>query len=261
MALLALILFGALAAPGLSSGDPNAPDVLHRFTAPSLHHLLGTDYLGRDEFGRLLYGARLSIFLVLVASLATSLIGLVLGVMAAGYGGSVDHAVMRVVDALQALPGLVLALAVLGLLGAGELTLLIAIVVAWWTGYARLVRGLALSVLQREYVLAARSLGASLPRILAWHVIPNVVGPAIVMTTLDMGRILLAIAGLSFLGLGTPPPTPEWGSMLAEARAYFSEAPQLVFLPGVAVTLLALSFNLVGDGLRDYLDPRMRVTL
>lgn len=256
--ILALIAAGALLAPLLAHGDPNVVDVLDRFAGPSVRHPLGTDYLGRDELARLLYGARLSVFLVVVASLSTSLVGLVLGIAAAGYGGAVDHAVMRVVDALQALPGLVLALAVLGLVGPGQLTLLLAIVAAWWTGYARLVRSLALGIVARPYVEAARSIGSSRLRLLAVHVVPNVIGPAIVLTTLDMGRILLAIAGLSFLGLGTRPPTPEWGSMLAEARTYFSEAPLLVFLPGLAVSVLALGFNLVGDGLRDYLDPRVR---
>lgn len=255
--LLAVILFGALAAPMIVHGDPNAVDVGNRFAAPGRAHPLGTDYLGRDEFGRLLYGARLSLLLVITASCATSAVGLILGLAAAGYGGAVDHALMRVVDGLQALPGLLLALAVLGLLGPGDLTLLLAIVVAWWTGYARLVRGLALAILGRPYVEAARAIGATRARVLIRHVLPNLVGPALVLTTIDLGRILLAIAALSFLGLGTPPPTPEWGAMLAEARTYFSEAPVLVFLPGLAITLLALGFNLVGDGLRDLLDPRL----
>jgi peptide/nickel transport system permease protein len=257
-ALVGLTALPALLAPLLVHVDPNAVDTLNRLAAPTLQHPLGTDYLGRDELTRLLHGARLSLLLVITASAATSLLGLVLGVASAAYGGAVDQAVMRVVDGLQALPGLVLALAVLGLLGPGEANLLVAIIAAWWTGYARLVRSLALSALGRPYVEAVRSIGARRARILIRHVVPNVIGPAIVLTTLDMGRILLAIAGLSFLGLGPRPPTPEWGSMLAEARPYFDEAPALVLLPGVAISLLALGFNLVGDGLRDLLDPRLR---
>lgn len=242
----------------LAHGDPNRVDLLQRFAGPTLRHPLGTDYLGRDELTRLLYGSRLSIGMALVASLGTTVLGLGLGVAAGVYGKVVDSVVMRTVDGLQALPGLILALAVLGLLGPGLQNLLLSIVAAWWAGYARVVRGMALSIRERPFVEAARALGVSRPWIVLRHILPNLLGPTIVLSTVDMGRILLAVAGLSFLGLGVRPPTAEWGAMLSDAKDYLDRAPLLLVLPGAAITLLALGFNLLGDGIRDALDPRLQ---
>ncbi len=258
VALIVGFALAAVAGPLLTRSDPNHVDLLRRFSSASLAHPLGTDYLGRDELSRLLYGARVSISMALVASVGTTLLGIGLGVLAGVFGKTVDAVIMRAVDALQALPGLVLALAVLGLLGPGLPNLLASIIVAWWAGYARVVRGMALSIRERPFVEAARALGASRSRIVVRHVLPNLLGPTIVLSTVDMGRILLAVAGLSFLGLGVRPPTAEWGAMLSEARDYLDRAPMLLVLPGAAITLLALACNLVGDGLRDALDPRLQ---
>lgn len=257
-ALLFVFALGALAAPWLSPTDPDQTDFSHRFAPASLEHPLGTDQLGRDILSRLLYGSRLSIGMAVAATLGTTVLGIVLGLIAGMYGRHADTLIMRLVDILQALPGFILALAVAGLLGIGLRNLLIAIVIVSWAGYARVVRGMTLSLKERPFVEATRALGSSRMRILLRHILPNLAGPIIVLSTLDMGVTLLAVSGLSFLGLGVQPPTAEWGAMLAEARGYIDRAPLLIFYPGAAITLLALAFNLVGDGLRDAIDPRLR---
>lgn len=253
---LVVYLLAALAAPLLAPGDPNAADVAARFSAPSLEHPLGTDQLGRDVAARLLHGARVSLTLAGATTAGTVAVGLTLGLLAATRSRLAGVVVMRVVDIVQALPGLLLALALVGVLGPSLRNLVLAIIAVWWAGYARMVRSVALSVRERDFVEAARALGASEWRILRRHVLPNVLGPTIVLTTLDLGRTLLAVSGLSFLGLGARPPSPEWGAMLSEARSYLDRAPQLLIYPGVAITLFVLASNLLGDGLRDQLDPR-----
>lgn len=258
---LVLLIFLALLsvlAPVLAPASPNLTDVTHRFATPSARHMLGTDELGRDELTRLLYGARLSLGLTFIAGLLASGIGLVVGLVTGFFGGIVDQVLMRVVDGLQALPGLVLALAVAGLLGPGLTHIMLAVVVVWWTGYARVVRSMVLSVRQREFVGAARAMGARDVRLVLRHVLPSVLGPSVVLVMLEMAHILLAVAALSFLGLGIPQPTPEWGTMIADARAYLDQAPQLLLYPGAAITVVALACNLAGDGLRDALDPRLQ---
>lgn len=254
-----LILFGLLAVlgPVLAPANPNATDFAHRFAGPGLSHLLGTDELGRDELSRLLFGARISLGLTLVAALSASAIGLAVGLIAGYLGGAVDQVLMRLVDGLQALPGLILALAVAGLLGPGLVHLVLAVVAVWWTGYARVVRSMVLSVRGRPFVDAAKATGSSSSRVIWRHVLPNVLGPSVVLVMLEMAHILLALAALSFLGLGVPQPTPEWGTMIADARSYLDQAPQLLIYPGAAITLVALACNLAGDGLRDALDPRL----
>ncbi|MGH9076195.1 MAG: ABC transporter permease [Acidimicrobiales bacterium] len=258
LALLGLLGLVSVLAPVIAPGGPDVTSFTHRFAGPSLHHLLGTDELGRDELTRLLYGARISLGLTLLAALAASGIGLVVGLVTGFLGGVVDQVLMRVVDGLQALPGLILALAVAGLLGPGLTHIVAAIVAVWWTGYARVVRSMVLSVRRREFVDASRATGATGTRLVFRHVLPNVVGPSIVLVMLEMAHILLALAALSFLGLGVPQPTPEWGTMIADARAYLDQAPQLLLYPGGAITLVALACNLAGDGLRDALDPRLQ---
>lgn len=253
-----LFVAGALAAPWLAPSDPNQVDLNNRFASLTRRHPLGTDYLGRDVLSRMLFGSRLSIATAVAATLGTTVLGLALGLAAGYYGRRVDAVIMRVVDALQALPALILALAVVGFIGPGLQNLLVAIIAVWWTGYARVVRGMALSIRERQFVEAARSVGAGDARIVVRHVLANLIGPTLVLSTVDMGRILLAVAGPSFLGLGVRPPTAEWGAMLAEAKDYLDRAPLLLIYPGTAITLLALAFNLVGDGLRDVLDPRLR---
>jgi peptide/nickel transport system permease protein len=257
-ALLALFVLAALAAPWIAPRDPNRVDLTRRFAAPSVAHLLGTDNLGRDVLSRLLHGSRLSIGMAVTATIGSTAIGLILGVLAGVRGGRVDTLIMRTVDVLQALPGLLLALAVVGVLGQGLGNLLVAMVLVWWAGYARVVRGMTLSVRERPFVEAARAGGIPESRLLVRHILPNLIGPTLVLSTLDMGRTLLAVSGFSFLGLGVRPPTPEWGAMLAEAKSYLDRAPLLLIYPGSAITLMVLASNLVGDGLRDALDPRLR---
>lgn len=253
--ILAAYVVAALVAP-LLVADPNAADVTARLAPPSRSHLLGTDQLGRDVAARLLHGARVSLVLAAATTAATAVLGLALGLLAATSHRLVDSLVMRVVDVVQALPGLLLALALVGVLGPSLRNLVIAIVAVWWAGYARMVRAIALSARERDYVEASRALGASEWRLLRRHILPSVLGPAVVLTTLDLGRTLLAVSGLSFLGLGARPPSPEWGAMLSEARSYLDQAPQLLLYPGLAITLFVLASNLLGDGLRDRLDPR-----
>ncbi|MGI8549956.1 MAG: nickel transporter permease [Dehalococcoidia bacterium] len=258
---LALILVVAIAAflgPWLAPDDPNIVDPASKLLGPGPRHPLGTDQLGRDELSRLLYGARLSLSAATLAAGAMLLIGVAAGVTAGYYGGLLDHSLMRLVDILLAFPGLVLALAIAGTLGPSFGNLLLSVVVAGWAGYARLVRGVALSVRRQPYIEAAHAMGASRRRVIVRHLLPNLVGPVVVLWTLDLGRLLLTLAGLSFLGLGIQPPTAEWGSMLNQGRPYLDRAPQMMLYPGLAITLTVLAFNLFGDGLRDALDPRLR---
>jgi peptide/nickel transport system permease protein len=206
----------------------------------------------------MLHGARISLGIAVATTAGTAVLGLGLGLLAATSNRFLGSAVMRVVDIVQALPGLLLALALVGVLGPSLRNLVVAIVAVWWAGYARVVRSVALSVRERPFVEAARALGASEWRILRRHVLPNVLGPTAVLSTLDLGRTLLAVSGLSFLGLGARPPSPEWGAMLAEARHFLDRAPLPLLYPGLAITVFALACNLLGDGLRDALDPRAR---
>ena len=244
-------------APVLAPDDPADVDFVNRFSSPSWRHPLGTDNLGRDVLSRILFGARLSIGMAVAATVGLTVVGLVMGLMAATYGRVAEAVIMRLVDVLLAVPMLILALVVVGLLGQGLRNLVVTIALVNWPNYARVVRGMALSIREREFVDAARAVGASRPRIVVRHIAPNLLGPVVVLSTLDMGRVLLAVSGLSFLGFGIPPPTPEWGAMLSEAKTFLDRAPMLLVWPGLAITLLVLAFNLAGDGLRDLLDPRM----
>lgn len=258
LVLLTLFIAAAVFAPLLMHAGPNVTDFTNTLAPPSPQHLLGTDDLGRDELVRILYGARVSIGMAATAAALSAAIGLTIGMVSGFYGGTLDLIIMRVVDALQALPGLLLAFAVAGLLGAGLINIEIAVVAVWWTGYARVVRSMVLSLRERQFVDAARSAGASHRWVITHHVLPNVLGPAAVLGTLELAHILLALAALSFLGLGVQPPAAEWGTMLSQARNYFDRAPLLLVYPGVAITVVALACNLVGDGLRDALDPRLQ---
>lgn len=251
-------VLAAAFAPLLAPHDPNAVDVLRKFAPPSAEFPLGTDHLGRDNLSRLLYGARLSIGTAVTATLGVSFLGLWLGMLAGYLGGLVDTVISRVVDVLLAFPSFLLALAITGILGPGLGNLMLAVVAVSWAGYARIVRGSILAEREKPYVEAARATGVSGWRILWRHLLRNIVGPVVVLTTLDMGAILLGISALSFLGLGVKPPTPEWGAMLSEGRNYLGQAPNMMLFPGAAIFLMALGFNLFGDGLRDVLDPRTR---
>jgi peptide/nickel transport system permease protein len=216
---------------------------------------MGTDNLGRDEFSRIVHGARLSLGMAVAGTVGISVVGITLGLVAGMYGRLAETLIMRMADVFLALPTLILALVVVGLLGQGLRNLIVTIVLVQWPGYARIVRGMTLKVRERDFVEAARAAGASRFRIVLRHVAPNLVGPVVVLSTLDMGRVLLAVSGLSFLGFGISPPTPEWGAMLADAKIFLDRAPQLLAWPGLSITTMVLAFNLAGDGLRDLLDP------
>ena len=258
LVLVAILTLAAIFAPLLASHDPNAVDVARKFLPPSREFPLGTDHLGRDVFARIVYGARLSIGSTLAASVAISFIGVLVGLIAGWFGGITDTLISRVIDILLAFPTFLLALAVTAMLGPGLRNVLVAIILAWWASYARIVRSAVLAEKDKPYIEAARACGSPSMRILMRHLLPNIVAPIVVLTTLDLGAVLLSLSGFSFLGLGVKPPTAEWGSMLSEGRTYLSRAPNMMFYPGVAIFLMVLGFNLLGDGLRDILDPRTR---
>lgn len=253
--ILTVMTVGAAAAPVLAPYDPNEPHFADSLRGPGTRFLLGTDNLGRDELSRILWGARLSLASVALATLVIMLAGVAIGIASGYLGGIVDLVVQRIVDVLLSFPSLVLALAIAGVLGASLHSVLIAVVAVGWVSYARLVRGIVLSLREHPFVEAARSLGATNRWIMLRELLPNVLPPVIVLVTLEMGGVLLTISSLSFLGLGAQPPTAEWGSMLNEARPYFESSPVLMIAPGLAIGLTVLAFNLVGDGLRDALDP------
>lgn len=256
--IVAVMLSLALAAPLIAPYDPNAQDVYNQFNSPSLHHLLGTDQFGRDEFSRILFGARVSLLTSAAVGVAILAIGVLVGTVSGLAGGVIDGLIMRVVDVLLAFPSLLLALAVSGTLGPGLFHLAIAMTAVWWVDYARLVRGLVLEVKERPFIESARALGVPPRRIALRHVVPNIASPVVVLSTLQTARLLLALAALSFLGLGVAPPTAEWGAMLNDGKDFLYSAPQLMLYPGLAITIAALGFNLLGDGLRDVLDPSLR---
>jgi peptide/nickel transport system permease protein len=258
---LAIILIFAVAAvfaPLLAPYNPREQFSNDALQGPSLHYLLGTDQLGRDMLSRMIYGARVSLGIGVGAVAFGSTIGILLGLVAGYVRGIVDDVIMRVMEMIIAFPGLILALVLISMVGPSFRNLLVAIGIAGVPGLARLVRSQVLSVRERDYILAARTLGASGPRILFRHIWPNCMAPVIVAATLTMGFAVLAEAGLSFLGVGVRPPTPTWGSMLQFSFGYMSIAPYLSIVPGVAIFLLVLSFNVLGDALRDAFDPNLR---
>lgn len=254
--LVVSLVVAGLLAPWIPLADPTEINLPDRLLSPSPEHLLGTDHLGRDTFSRITHGARMTL-LAAAATLALSMtIALTVGILSGYHGGWPDTALMGVVDLLLAFPSLILAIAVAGALGPGLFNVLLAAGAVWWVGHARIIRGVTLGARQMEYVTAARAAGAGNLRIILRHIAPNILGPIIVIASLDVGWIILGIAGLSFLGLGAQPPTPEWGAMLNDARPHLQTAPRLLMLPGAAIFVAVLGFNLLGDGLRDMLDPR-----
>ena len=260
---LSLVLFFvivAVAAPFIAPADPNLVDAVRRLEGPSATHILGTDNLGRDLFSRLVWGSRWSLGTVFLATAMIMSIGVTVGTLAGYYGGWVDGVLMRVVDVLLAFPSLLLALAIAGTLGPGITSVIIALVSVWWASYARIVRGLVLSMRDRDFIQSARSLGAGDWHIIVRHVLPNVFPSIVVLATLEMGDLILAVAGLGFLGIGVQAPAAEWGTMISESRAYLLTAPQLMIYPGLAISLAVIGFNLLGDGLRDVFDPRLVAT-
>jgi peptide/nickel transport system permease protein len=260
--LLLLFTLCAVFAPLLAPHDPAQLDLNARLLPPSHAHLFGTDELGRDILSRTIYGARISL-IVAVSVVGISLaIGLVAGALAGFYGGWLDAAInIYVMNAFLALPGILLAIAFVAFLGPGLWNLIFALSIGGWVGYARLVRAQVIAMKEREFVEAARALGAKDLRIFLKHILPNIVQPLIVQAAIGMAGAVLAEATLSFLGLGIPPPAASWGSMLNDARSHLFESPHMVAFPAVAVMLCVLSFNFIGDALRDRMDPRTRLSV
>lgn len=255
--LLTLLILVAILANWVAPFDPTETDPLSSLAGPSRKHWLGTDSLGRDMFSRIVHGARWSLGAAALASSAIVLLGVTIGIVAGFFGGIVDSLLMRLVDVLMAFPSMILALAIVGMLGPSLRNVLIGMVAVWWVEYARIVRGITLRVARNEYMQAAHCCGCHPVRMMFRHILPNVIPTVVVLATLELGSLILAISGLSFLGLGAQPPTPEWGTMINEGRMFFLNEPQLMMYPGIAITLVVLACNLVGDGLRDALDPRM----
>lgn len=250
----------AIFAPWLAPQDPARIVLANRLAAPSAAHLLGTDELGRDLLSRTLYGARISMLVGCCVVAASLSLGLVVGCIAGYYGGRIDRFVNVVVmNAFLSFPGILLAIAFVAFLGPGLWNVIFALAIGGWVGYARLVRAQVLATREREFVEAARALGASDWRVITRHILPNMIQPVIVQAAIGMAGAILAEATMSFLGLGVPPPTPSWGAMLNDGRAHLFDAPHVVLVPAAAVMLAVLAFNFIGDALRDYLDPRARI--
>ena len=256
--LLAYIL-SALFAPVLFQGDPSAPNLIKSLETPTLREPLGTDELGRSILGRILYGSRISLLIAVGVVSVGIILGIPLGLVSGYYGGKIDFSIQRVTDTMLAFPGFLLALALVAVLGVGLKNTVISIGISMVPMYIRLVRGCVLSVREEDYVEAARAVGTRDVIILFRHILPNVMVPITVQTSLSMGMAILFAAGLGFLGIGVQPPTPEWGTMLGSARSYLFHAPHVATFPGIAIFLAVLSFNLLGDGLRDALDPRFKI--
>lgn len=253
-----LLILAAVLADKISPHDPLKVFSDHVLESPSPQFLLGTDNLGRDIMSRLIYGTRVSLKVGLLAVGISALTGSSLGLVAGYFGGWVDGLIMRIVDILLAIPGILLALIIIATLGPSTTNLILAVGISGVPTYARLVRGTVLSAKEREYVEAVRALGARGLRIALRHILPNVLAPITVLVSLGVGVAILSTAGLSFIGLGPPPPTPEWGGMLADARTYLRDAWWFFTFPGIAIGATVLSANLVGDALRDVLDPRLK---
>lgn len=256
--LTALMIFVALAAPLIAPYDPSVQDTGNRLNGPSSEHPLGLDNLGRDVLSRLVYGSRVSLRVGLSVVFISSLIGISLGAIAGYMGGAFDTVIMRISDMLLAFPGILLAIALVAVLGPNLNNVIFALSVIGWVGYARLVRGQVLKVKEMEFVTAVEAIGAKTPRVIILHVLPNVINPVIVMATLGLAGAILAEAALSFLGLGVQPPTPSWGAMLNEGRQYIGLADHLAIASGVAIMLAVMGLNFLGDGLIDAFDPKYR---
>lgn len=255
--ILAMVIV-AVFAPLIATQAPEAQDLAARFQSPSAAHFFGTDNFGRDIFSNVVYGARISLFIGLVATITSVIIGTIIGAVAGFFGGAVDNLMMRLVDIILSIPSLILAIAISAVLGTGLRNLILAVSLSSITNYARIVRASVLSVKEQEYVEAAKIGGASIFRLIFRHILPNCTGPIIVQATLGVGTAILQAASLSFIGLGVQPPTPEWGGMLSQGRSYIRDYPHMTIFPGLAIALTIFSLNLFGDGLSDTLDVKQR---
>jgi len=255
---LAVIVLAAAVPAIFTRADPEQVDILARLAPPSAAHLIGTDNIGRDLLSRLVYGARISLAVALASVGGAVTLGVVLGLVAGYYGRWVDGAIMRLVDIFLSFPAILLALALVAVLGAGVTSVIAALVLVFWTQYARVVRAVTLAEKEKAYVEAARAIGAGDGRILLRHILPNVLSPVIILATLGMGTAVVAESTLSFLGMGVQPPAPSWGWTLAFGTRYLRDAPHIAAFSGMAIMLTVLGFNLLGDGIRDLLDPKFR---
>jgi len=258
MAVILLTFIIAGSASFIAPQDPGKTDVSLKLNPPSLEHYLGTDQLGRDVFSRMLFGSRVSLSVGFVAVAISILIGILVGAVAGYYGGWVDSVLMRFVDIMLCFPSFFLILTVVALLGPSLFKVMVVIGITSWMGTSRFVRAEFLSLRERDFVQAAKALGVKDPRIIFLHILPNALAPVFVTATLDVATAILVEAGLSFLGFGVQPPAPSWGNILTEGRTYIFDAWWLTIFPGLAILITVLSFNLLGEGLRDALDPRLR---
>lgn len=254
--ILIFFMLSALFAGYIAPHNPEKANLELRLKEPCHEYPFGTDHLGRCILSRIIFGARVSLSVGLLVVSSSLILGLTIGTLSGYYGGWLDEIVMRVVDAFLAFPSLLLALGIAGLFGAGFMNLVMALIIVDWAGYARLARSSVMAVKEQDYIKAAKGLGTGDLHVILHHVIPNVMSPLIVMATIGMGYVILSAAGLSFLGFGVQPPTPEWGSMLNEGKIYIRSAPYIMIFPGLAIMLTVLAFNYLGDELRDLLDPR-----
>lgn len=253
-----ILVFLTLAAPWLEPYDPTKMELSQKFMAPCREFIFGTDHLGRDIFSRILEGSRVSLSVAVLVVVCSAVVGILLGMISGYAGGVVDMVIMRIVDVLLAFPAMIFALALSTMIGTGQMNLIIAITCIQWTRYARIARGEALMLKNAEYIEAARSIGNNTVQVLFKYVFPNIISKILIMASMDIGSIILYCASLSFLGLGAQPPSPDWGVMISEGKDYLQYAPWLTIFPGLAIAVSALAFNMLGDGLRDRLDPRMK---
>jgi len=258
LVILAILVIAAIFAPLLAPYDPYRGEMRDALEQPSAKYLLGTDIQGRDTLSRLIYGARMVLIVGFVTTGFAAIVGVILGVLAGYYGGITSMIIMRIMDALMGFPMIILALILASVLGGGIQNVIIALSVAMIPGYARVLNGLTLSIKENDYIMAQKSMAATSFRIMFLHIIPNALPPMIVLITLQLGTLILAEAGLSFLGIGIKPPGAAWGAMVSDGYKYLTTNPVLSFAPGLAIMVVVFAFNLVGDGLRDALDPRLR---
>lgn len=254
---LAVIILAAIFAPILTKYDYYTQNLDEKFLTPSEAHIMGTDKFGRDIFTRILYGARVSLKIGFISMAIATVAGIVIGLICGFYGGVLDNILMRIMDIMLSIPGLVLAIAIAASLGGGMKSLIIAVSVSSIPGYARIVRGQVMSVKGKEFVEASRVLGASNTSLMFKEILPNCLAPVIVQMTLGVGYAILSAASLSFIGMGIEPPMPEWGQMLSEGREFIRDYPHITMFPGISIALTILALNIVGDGLRDALDPKL----
>ncbi|OGO30161.1 MAG: ABC transporter permease [Chloroflexi bacterium RBG_16_56_11] len=256
--IIALLILVAIFAPFLAPYPPNQMDIINKLQPPNTTHLLGTDSLGRDTLSRIIYGSRTSLIIGISVIAISSAVGIALGLFAAYFGGVIYHVIMRFMDALMAFPMLLLALLVASLLGAGMKNIIIALGIGMIAAPCRLMCGVVLSVKQNDYVMSARAMGMSNLRLMLQEILPNAFPPLLVMITIGLGAVILAEAGLSFLGIGITPPTATWGGMVNDGYKFVMTSPVLAISPGIAIMLVVFGFNMLGDGLRDALDPKLR---